>query len=60
MRMAERGSPMPVLMVALIALVVFGVVGILLLTAVILETRMKRYREGTPILDATPTHSARH
>jgi hypothetical protein len=33
---------MPILMVALLALAVFGMIGILLLTAVILENRMHR------------------
>jgi hypothetical protein len=33
---------MPILMVALLALAVFGMMGILLLTAVILENRMRR------------------
>ena len=34
---AERGESMPVLMIALLALLVFGVIGILLSSAVILE-----------------------
>ena len=36
---------MPILIVALIALTVFGAIGILLLAAVILEGRMKQARQ---------------
>jgi hypothetical protein len=37
-----RRWPMPILMVALLALAAFGMIGILLLTAVILENRTRR------------------
>jgi len=39
---------MPILMIALLALAVFGVIGILLLAAVILEQRKAKIHGDTP------------
>ncbi|MBZ5719445.1 MAG: hypothetical protein LAO03_03600 [Acidobacteriia bacterium] len=50
---------MPILIVALIALTVFGVIGILLVAAVILETRMKRAQEQ-PGLHPPLAHVGKH
>lgn len=41
---------MPILIVALVALAVFGVIGGLLVAAVILETRAQRTRQSVPVI----------
>ena len=50
---------MPILIVALVALAVFGVIGALLVAAVILETRMKQTHEQ-PDLHSTLAHVGKH
>ena len=50
---------MPVLMIALVALAVFGVIGILLLTAMILETRCENAHHGVD-LDQTALAGRKH
>jgi predicted outer membrane lipoprotein len=44
---------MPILMLGLIALTAFGIIGILLLTAVIMESRKKKKETEASHLDAT-------
>lgn len=51
---------MPVLMIALVALGVFGAIGALLVTAMVLETRMQKKHPETPGLDAGAVTAAKH
>ena len=45
--MEQRGEAVPILMMALLALVIFGLIGILLTVAVILEqSKLKRAAKG--------------
>jgi hypothetical protein len=50
-----RGASMPILMIALFALAVFGLIGFLLAAAVILETRKAR-TENAPVRASTPAN----
>jgi hypothetical protein len=49
---------MPILIVALVALAVFGVIGALLVAAVILETRMHQVQQQ-PDLHSTLAHAGK-
>ena len=40
---------MPILLMALVALLVFGVIGILLTVAVVLEHKQTHYAKGDPV-----------
>ncbi|MBZ5706781.1 MAG: hypothetical protein LAN63_15635 [Acidobacteriia bacterium] len=51
---------MPVLMIALVALGVFGAIGALLIAAMLLETRMQKKHHEAPGLDATAVPAAKH
>jgi hypothetical protein len=51
---------MPVLMIALVALGVFGAIGALLITAMVLETRMQKKHGEAANLDATAVTAAKH
>ncbi|MBZ5600131.1 MAG: hypothetical protein LAN83_17630 [Acidobacteriia bacterium] len=51
---------MPVLMIALVALGVFGAIGALLVTAMFLETRMQKKNHEAPGLDAGAVPAGKH
>jgi hypothetical protein len=51
---------MPVLMIALVALGVFGAIGALLVTAMVLETRMQKKQQEAPNLNAPAVPAGKH
>ena len=51
---------MPVLMIALVALGVFGAIGALLVTAMVLETRMQKKHPEPTNLHATAVPAGKH